>query len=277
MPEQHDGRRQAGLAQRVPEQRHRPGPDGRLPDGQGRRGRVRGGPQRADRDRAGPSGAICLAAATINGQLSLSGSTLANATGPALVADFAQINGGVLLDQGFVAVGTGPAGAVCLIDASVGRELRCAGRFVSPSDTGGPPMVALNLTRTRAGALQLGDQHHGFLVDGLLELDGLSYTGLPGLGDLERLGPRPPAAAGAPGGPGGPSARTAITSRSGCGGSANARPSTGPSPMRRWPPHTVARATTTWPAGFSSPSGTTCVIADRSAPCASSGSTARSG
>ena len=140
----------------------------------------------------GASGAVCLAAATINGQLSLSGSTLANATGPALVADFAQINGGVLLDQGFVAVGTGPAGAVSLIDASVGRELRCAGRFVSPAVTGGAPLVALNLTRTRAGTLQLGDQHHGFLVDGLLELDGLSYTGLPGLGDLDRLGPRPP-------------------------------------------------------------------------------------
>jgi hypothetical protein len=141
---------------------------------------------------SGPSGTICLAAATINGQLSLSGSTLANATGPALVADFAQINGGVLLDQGFVAVGTGPSGAVCLTDASVGRELRCAGRFVSPADTGSAPLVALNLTRTRAGTLQLGDQHHGFLVDGLLELDGLSYTGLPGLGDLDRLGPQPP-------------------------------------------------------------------------------------
>ena len=140
----------------------------------------------------GPSGAVCLAAATINGQLSLSGSTLANATGPALVADFAQINGGVLLDQDFVAVGTGPSGAVSLTDASVGRELRCAGRFVSPADTGGAPLVALNLTRARAGTLQLGDQHHGFLVNGLLELDGLSYTGLPGLGDLDRLGPRPP-------------------------------------------------------------------------------------
>ncbi|MCW2907634.1 MAG: hypothetical protein JWL68_2423 [Actinomycetia bacterium] len=154
---------------------------------------------------AGPAGAVCLAAATINGQLSLSGSTLANATGPALIADFAQIQGEVLLDQGFVAVGTGPAGAVSFTDASVGRELRCAGRFVSP--VGEPPdgtardapgadgtarAVALNLTRTRTGTLQLGDQHHGFRLDGLLELDGLSYTGLPGLGDLDRLDPRPP-------------------------------------------------------------------------------------
>ena len=147
---------------------------------------------------SGPSGAICLAAATINGQLSLSGSTLANATGPAFVADFAQINGGVLLDQGFVAVGTGPSGAVCLTDASVGRELRCAGRFVSPSDTGSTPLIALNLTRTRAGTLQLGDRHHGFVVNGLLELDGLSYTGLPGLGDLDRLGPQPPGGRGRP-------------------------------------------------------------------------------
>ena len=156
---------------------------------------------------SGPSGAVCLAAATINGQLSLSGSTLANATGPALVADFAQIQGDTLLDQGFVAVGTGPSGAVSFTDASIGRELRCAGRFVSPAPeppdgaqdgpgAGDTPAVALNLTRTRTGTLQLGDQHHGFLLDGLLELDGLSYTGLPGLGDLDRVGPRPPAGRG---------------------------------------------------------------------------------
>ena len=178
---------------------------------------------------AGPSGAVCLAAATINGQLSLSGSTLANATGPALVADFAQIQGDALLDQGFVAVGTGPSGAVSFTDASVGREFRCAGRFVGPAGEpadraapegalhegarpdgagkdgarpdgaradGAPRPVALNLARTRTGTLQLGDQHHGFLLDGLLELDGLSYTGLPGLGDLERVGPRAPGARG---------------------------------------------------------------------------------
>ena len=153
---------------------------------------------------AGPAGAVCLAAATINGQLSLSGSTLANATGPALVADFAQIQGDALLDQGFVAVGTGPAGSVSFTDASVGREFRCAGRFVSPAGeppdpagrlgpgADGPRPVALNLTRTKAATLQFGDQRHGFLLDGLLELDGLRYTGLPGLGDVDRVGPRPP-------------------------------------------------------------------------------------
>ncbi len=87
---------------------------------------------------SGPSGAVCLAAATINGHLSLRGSTLANATGPALVADFAQIQGDALLDQDFAAVGTGPAGSVSFTDASVGREFRCAGRFVSPA--GEPPV-----------------------------------------------------------------------------------------------------------------------------------------
>ena len=157
---------------------------------------------------AGPAGAVCLEAATINGQLSLSGSTLANATGPALVADFAQIQGDVLLDQGFVAVGTGPAGSVSFTEASVGREFRCAGRFVSPageppapagqagSRAAGPRTLALNLTRTKAGTLQFGDQRHGFLLDGLLELDGLSYTGLPGLADVDRVGPRPPGSRG---------------------------------------------------------------------------------
>ena len=158
---------------------------------------------------AGPAGAVCLVAATINGRLSLSGSTLASATGPALVADFAQIQGDALLDQGFVAVGTGPAGSVSFTDASVGREFRCAGRFVSPAgqpaDAAGkavsradaPRPLALNLTRAKAGTLQFGDQRYGFLLDGLLELDGLSYTGLPGLGGVDRVGPGPagPAAA----------------------------------------------------------------------------------
>ena len=158
---------------------------------------------------AGPAGAVCLEAATINGRLSLSGSTLANVTGPALVADFAQIQGDVLLDQGFVAVGTGPAGSVSFTEASVGREFRCAGRFVSPareppaparqassraagSRGAGPRPLALNLTRAKAGSLQFGDQRHGFQLDGLLELDGLSYTGLPGLADVDRVGPRAP-------------------------------------------------------------------------------------
>ena len=80
-----------------------------------------------------------------------------------------------------MAVGTGPSGAVSFTDASVGREFRCAGRFVSPAPeppdgaengprAGATPAVALNLTRARTGTLQLGDQHHGFLLDGLLEL-----------------------------------------------------------------------------------------------------------
>ena len=64
-----------------------------------------------------------------------------------------------------------------------------AGKAVSRAD--GPRPLALNLTRTKAGTLQFGDQRYGFLLDGLLELDGLSYTGLPGLGDVDRVGPGP--------------------------------------------------------------------------------------
>ena len=98
---------------------------------------------------AGPSGAVCLAAATINGQLSLSGIHAGQRHRPGPGRGLRPDPGDVLLDQGFVAVGTGPAGAVSFTDASVGRELRCAGRFVSPAARPRPPPSRARPSRTR--------------------------------------------------------------------------------------------------------------------------------
>jgi hypothetical protein len=140
---------------------------------------------------SGDLGAVCLAGATITGQLSLLGTTLANLTGPALVAAFAQIQGDAFLIDGFTALGTGDRGSACLTDATFGKELACSGVL---ANLDGP---ALDLSRAKVGLLRLGSgfadgQLQGFHIRGQLEFDGLSYQGVPRLGDdLRRRVPRP--------------------------------------------------------------------------------------
>jgi hypothetical protein len=139
---------------------------------------------------SGELGAVCLAGATICGQLSLLGTTLANLAGPALVAAFAQIQGDAFLIEGFTALGTGDRGSVCFTDATLGRELACSGVLANG------PGPALDLTRAKVGLLRLGSGFAGRQVQGLhirgpVELDGLSYRGVPRLGeDLRRSVPR---------------------------------------------------------------------------------------
>ena len=74
-------------------------------------------------------GAVCLAGATISGQLSLCGSTMFNGQGPAFSAESAQVQGDAFLADGFTAVG-GQHGTVRLVDASFAKGLRCSGVFV---------------------------------------------------------------------------------------------------------------------------------------------------
>ena len=149
----------------------------------------------------GELGAVCLGGANITGQLSLCGTTLINATGPALVAAFAQIQGDTFLNESFAAVGAGKHGTVYLVDASFTKVLRCSGAFVylqgrADAQTKAP---ALDLTRAKVGTLYLDSrfeahspgQARDLEERGLLEFDGLTYTGLPKLGcDLSSLRPR---------------------------------------------------------------------------------------
>ena len=145
---------------------------------------------------AGADGVVCLSGADVSGPLALPGATLLNPTGPALVAAAARIHGDLLLDQDVVAAGTGQAGAVSLAGAVVGRTLSCSGWFTClPAD--GPPGTptrgpALDLSRASVGTLRLGGRPPaGFAADGGFRLDGLSYSGLPVLGDPELLAPQP--------------------------------------------------------------------------------------
>jgi hypothetical protein len=63
---------------------------------------------------SGKYGAVRLLGAQIGGQLSMRGATVTNDAGPALNADQATITGGVFLDEGFTATGSGEDGAVRL-------------------------------------------------------------------------------------------------------------------------------------------------------------------
>ena len=93
---------------------------------------------------AGPLGAVCLAGASITGQLALRGTTLLNSSGPALLADLLSVGEGMLLDEDFAATGSGEAGAVRLPDAKVNGDFRLNGARLA--NAAGPALAADGLT-----------------------------------------------------------------------------------------------------------------------------------
>ena len=93
---------------------------------------------------AGPLGAVCLAGASITGQLALRGTTLLNSSGPALLADLLSVGEGMLLDEDFTATGSGEAGAVRLPDAKVNGDFRLNGARLA--NAAGPALAADGLT-----------------------------------------------------------------------------------------------------------------------------------
>ncbi len=101
---------------------------------------------------AGREGTVVLVAATVGGQLSLSGAVMTNSSGPALVADAASVRGAVRLDEGFTATGSGGQRAVVsLAGTQVGGQLSCTGQAAG----GRPDAPALDLGRARVGGLRL--------------------------------------------------------------------------------------------------------------------------
>ncbi len=120
---------------------------------------------------AGSEGAVVLVAATVGGQLSLSGAVMTNGSGPALVADAASVRGGMRLDEGFTATGSDSQRAVVsLAGAQVAGQLSCTGRAAG----GRPDAPALDLGRAQVGGLRLST---GFGVP--LNFDGLTYAENP--------------------------------------------------------------------------------------------------
>jgi hypothetical protein len=156
-------------------------------------------------------GAVRLIGARIGGQLSAASANLTNDSGPALTADGLQVEQSLFLRRGFTATGAGERGAVRLVGAHIGGQLSATGATLT--NDSGPALIAdrllvdqnLRLTDgfTATGCGDLGAVrlpgsriNGGMHVDpaaikdpdgrpGRLELDGLVYSGLPGLGSVE--------------------------------------------------------------------------------------------
>ena len=151
---------------------------------------------------AGESGAIWLAGAHL-GQLWCGGASLRNDSGPALHANSLQVDGAMLLRGGFTATGAGADGAVTLISAHIGGQLRCEG--ASLRNDSGPALnanslqvgqdmvlrggftatgagVAVDLTAVRVGGTFEFDPErleHAADPRRRLAVDGLTYAGVP--------------------------------------------------------------------------------------------------
>jgi len=160
---------------------------------------------------AGDDGAVRLLAAQIGGQLRLSGATVRNRTGPAVVADGLQASGDVFFDEGFTARGAGDDGAVSLHGAQIGGQLTLSGATVRNHT--GPAIIANHLQTHESmflddgftaegggddGAVCLAGARIGgrFYADGSVvtsrttpalrwEFDGLTYSGVPLLADTK--------------------------------------------------------------------------------------------
>ncbi|WP_173139607.1 hypothetical protein [Kibdelosporangium persicum] len=118
----------------------------------------------------GEHGAVRLLDAHITGSLDLSTARLTNDTGPALNADRLQVDGGLFLQEGFTAVGTGEFGAVRMLGAHI---------------TGQLSLSTARLTNGTGPALYAD----GLRVDGDLFLrNGLTATGAGELGAVRLLG-----------------------------------------------------------------------------------------
>jgi hypothetical protein len=100
---------------------------------------------------AGEVGTVRLTGAHIGRVLDCSGATITNRSGPALYGERLQVDGDVLLHEGFTADGIGELGTVHLTAARIGGRLDCSGAVVQSRS---------------------GPQHRW-------ALDGLTYSRLP--------------------------------------------------------------------------------------------------
>lgn len=121
----------------------------------------------------GELGAVRLPGAVIGTMLNLSGATIRNPEGPALVADYLHTGSNVMLGDGFRAEGRRDSGTVRLIGARVGGQLVCEGGQAHAAE---PTDIAFNLAQARvAGDLLLPAS----FAAGMLDLTGLTYQGEP--------------------------------------------------------------------------------------------------
>ncbi len=136
----------------------------------------------------GELSAVRLPGARISGQLNLNRAELANQAGPALIGDGLQVDGGLVLAEGFTATGHCERGAVRLPGARIGGQLNLDGAELI--NNAGPALIGDHLqvqggvfldgfTATghgEDGAVRLPDAH----ISGQLNLDGAELTNYAG-------------------------------------------------------------------------------------------------
>lgn len=121
----------------------------------------------------GSLGAIRFSGAVLGGQLNLTGASITNPHGPAVVADYLETRSNLMLNHDFHAEGRSDTGVIRLVGARVGGRLMCEGGQVR---TSGPDDLALNLRQAHVGGDLLLPT--SFAV-GPMDLVGLTYDGRP--------------------------------------------------------------------------------------------------
>lgn len=126
----------------------------------------------------GPLGTVRLSGARLGGQLNLSGAWLVNPDGPTLVGDYLRTRSNLMLNQGFHAEGRHENGTVRLVGARIGGRFAGEGGHAFAAE---PADLVLNLGQVHVtGTVQLSAS----FAQGLVNLDGLTYTGVPRKGNL---------------------------------------------------------------------------------------------
>jgi hypothetical protein len=128
-------------------------------------------------------GAVQLRRAHIIGQLRLSGAALTNAVGPALHGEWAQVDGGLLLDERFQATGYGSLGVVALRAARIGGQLILSGAELI--NEAGPALNGDGLQVNGGLFLDEGFRATGHGELGAVRLPGAHVTGQLSLRDAE--------------------------------------------------------------------------------------------
>jgi hypothetical protein len=138
---------------------------------------------------SGPGGAVCLAGATVGGDLVLHRAALDGGTGPALNGENLTVKGAALLED-FTGAGGGELGAVCLAGASIAKQLSLSGAALT--GRGGPALGADILTVQGCLLMDAGCRAKGEGERAAVRLKGAKVTGdlrLDGVTIINTSGP----------------------------------------------------------------------------------------
>lgn len=137
----------------------------------------------------GANGAIRMPGTRIGGQLSMSGASVTNGSGPALIADGLIVDSDAALNAGFAATGSGGRGTLRMPDAHVGGQLSMRG--ASLTNDSGPALIANRLTVDSDAFFDGGFSASGNGTAGAMRLRGVHIGGRLAVSPGDHRKPRP--------------------------------------------------------------------------------------